>query len=89
MPEVFSPTDISSSPPSPVDSSPRRLSWSKLVHKLTDFSTNSSSIESGFNNGSRSDLSDSGKKSCKHVLFLLKVLFFFFFFFFCNVCDSN
>ncbi|KAM6897194.1 DNA damage-inducible transcript 4 protein [Xenentodon cancila] len=60
MPEVFAPTDISSSPPSPVDSSPRRLSWSKLVHKLTDFSPNGSSIESGSNNGSRSDLSDSG-----------------------------
>lgn len=69
------PEETSSSPPSPVDSSPRRLSWSKLVHKLTDFSPNSSSIESGSNNGSRSDLSDSGKQICKHLLFPLEVLF--------------
>ncbi|KAF6719345.1 DNA damage-inducible transcript 4 protein [Oryzias melastigma] len=60
MPEVFAPADMGSSPPSPVDSSPRRLSWGKLVHRLTDFSTNSSSIASGSNNGSRSDLSESG-----------------------------
>uniref|UniRef100_A0A8C7YKT6 DNA damage-inducible transcript 4 protein n=1 Tax=Oryzias sinensis TaxID=183150 RepID=A0A8C7YKT6_9TELE len=60
MPEVFAPTDIGSSPPSPVDSSPRRLSWGKLVHRLTDFNANSSSITSGSNNGSRSDLSESG-----------------------------
>ncbi|CAJ1080287.1 DNA damage-inducible transcript 4 protein [Xyrichtys novacula] len=62
MPALSAPTEIVSSPPSPVDSSPRRLSWGKLVQRLTDFSTpgNSSSIESGSNNGSRSDLSDSG-----------------------------
>ncbi|KAM3591723.1 uncharacterized protein V6R79_006452 [Siganus canaliculatus] len=62
MPVLSAPTETSSLPPSPVDSSPRRLSWSKLVQRLTDFSTsaNSSSIESGSNNGSRSDLSDSG-----------------------------
>ncbi|XP_004080471.1 DNA damage-inducible transcript 4 protein [Oryzias latipes] len=60
MPEVFAPTDMGSSPPSPVDSSPRRLSWGKLVHRLTDFNANSSSITSGSNNGSRSDLSESG-----------------------------
>lgn len=62
MPDVFAPTEIGSSPPSPVDSSPRRLSWGKLVQRLTDFNTsaNSSSIESVSNNGSRSDLSDSG-----------------------------
>uniref|UniRef100_UPI0037E9624A DNA damage-inducible transcript 4 protein n=1 Tax=Semicossyphus pulcher TaxID=241346 RepID=UPI0037E9624A len=62
MPALSAPTDIGSSPPSPVDSSPRRLSWGKLVQRLTDFSTstNSSSIESVSNNGSRSDLSDSG-----------------------------
>ncbi|XP_060883706.1 DNA damage-inducible transcript 4 protein [Labrus mixtus] len=62
MPALSAPTDIGSSPPSPVDSSPRRLSWGKLVQRLTDFSTssNGSSIESGSNNGSRSDLSDSG-----------------------------
>ncbi|KAM7370688.1 hypothetical protein PAMP_010215 [Pampus punctatissimus] len=61
MPALSAPIDIGSSPPSPVDSSPRRLSWGKLVQRLTDFSTsaNSSSIESTFNNGSRSDLSDS------------------------------
>ncbi|XP_041829508.1 DNA damage-inducible transcript 4 protein [Melanotaenia boesemani] len=60
MPEVLSSTDIGSIPPSPVDSSPRRLSWGRLVQRLTDFSTHSSSIESGSTNGSRSDLSDSG-----------------------------
>uniref|UniRef100_A0A3Q1GNB7 DNA damage-inducible transcript 4 protein n=1 Tax=Acanthochromis polyacanthus TaxID=80966 RepID=A0A3Q1GNB7_9TELE len=63
MPDVFAPTEIGSSPPSPVDGSPRRLSWGKLVQRLTDFNTsaNSSSIESVSNNGSRSDLSDSGE----------------------------
>lgn len=68
MPALSAPSDIGSSPPSPVDSSPRRLSWGKLVQRLTDFSTsaNSSSIESGSNSGSRSDLSDSGKHCCKH-----------------------
>nr|XP_020460892.1 DNA damage-inducible transcript 4 protein [Monopterus albus] len=62
MPALSAHTDFGSSPPSPVDSSARRLSWSKLVQRLTDFSTsaNSSSIDSGSNNGSRSDLSDSG-----------------------------
>ncbi|XP_034564281.1 DNA damage-inducible transcript 4 protein [Notolabrus celidotus] len=61
MPTLSATTDIGSSPPSPVDSSPRRLSWSKLVQRLTDFSTpGNSSIESGSNNGSRSDLSESG-----------------------------
>lgn len=61
MPALSSATEISS-PPSPVDSSPRRLSWGKLVQRLADFSTssNSSSMESGSNSGSRSDLSDSG-----------------------------
>lgn len=62
MPALSAPTEIGSSPPSPLDSSPRRLSWGKLVQRLTDFSTsgNSSSIESVSNNGSRSDLSDTG-----------------------------
>ncbi|XP_029312985.1 DNA damage-inducible transcript 4 protein [Cottoperca gobio] len=62
MPVLSAPTDIGSSPPSPVDSSPRRLSWGKMVQRLADFSTsaNNSSIESESNNGSRSDLSDSG-----------------------------
>lgn len=62
MPDLFAPIEIGSSPPSPVDTSPRRLSWGKLVQRLTDFNTsaNSSSIESGSNNGSRSDLSESG-----------------------------
>ncbi|XP_061822546.2 DNA damage-inducible transcript 4 protein [Nerophis lumbriciformis] len=46
-----------SSPPSPVDSSPRRLSWGKMVQRLADFS--SGSLESKSNNSSRSDLSDS------------------------------
>ncbi|XP_042253513.1 DNA damage-inducible transcript 4 protein [Thunnus thynnus] len=61
MPALSASIDTGSSPPSPVDSSPRRLSWGKLVQRLTDFSTsaNSSSIESVSNNGSRSDLSDS------------------------------
>ncbi|XP_061765783.1 DNA damage-inducible transcript 4 protein [Nerophis ophidion] len=44
-----------SPPPSPVDSSPRRLSWGKMVQRLADFS----SLESKSNNSSRSDLSDS------------------------------
>ncbi|XP_070707736.1 DNA damage-inducible transcript 4 protein [Pempheris klunzingeri] len=62
MPALSAPTDFGSSPPSPVDNSPRRLSWGKLVQRLTDFSSsvNSSSIESGSNNGSRSDLSEAG-----------------------------
>ncbi|XP_054455220.1 DNA damage-inducible transcript 4 protein [Anoplopoma fimbria] len=62
MPALSAPTGIGSSPPSPVDSSPRRLSWGKLVQRLADFSTsaNNSSIESVSNNGSRSDLSDAG-----------------------------
>ncbi|XP_068593060.1 DNA damage-inducible transcript 4 protein [Cebidichthys violaceus] len=66
MPALSAPTDISSSPSSPVDSGLRRLSWGKLVQRMADFSTSanssssSSSIESGSNNGSRSDLSDSG-----------------------------
>lgn len=63
MPALSAPTDMGSSPPSPVDSSPRRLSWGKLVQRLADFSTSASSSiesESGSNNGSRSDLSDSG-----------------------------
>ncbi|XP_072312483.1 DNA damage-inducible transcript 4 protein [Eucyclogobius newberryi] len=45
-----------SAPATPVDSSsPRRLSWGKLVQRLADFG---GSMES--NSGSRSDLSDSG-----------------------------
>ncbi|TNN83781.1 DNA damage-inducible transcript 4 protein [Liparis tanakae] len=62
MPALSANTDIGNSPPSPVDSSLRRLSWGKLVQRMADFSTsaNSSSIESGSNNGSRSDLSESG-----------------------------
>ncbi|XP_040032500.1 DNA damage-inducible transcript 4 protein [Gasterosteus aculeatus] len=62
MPALSARTDIGSSPPSPVDSGVRRLSWGKLVQRMADFSTsaNSSSIESGSNDGSRSDLSDSG-----------------------------
>ncbi|KAJ4940756.1 hypothetical protein JOQ06_027048 [Pogonophryne albipinna] len=69
MPALSSPTDIGSSPPSPVDSSPRRLSWGKLVQRLADFSTsaNNSSIESGSNNGSRSDLSESGSDVCGNL----------------------
>lgn len=55
MPTLSAHTDIASLPPSPVDSSPRRLSWGKLVQRLADFS---SSMDS--NSGSRSDLSDSG-----------------------------
>ncbi|XP_075884284.1 DNA damage-inducible transcript 4 protein [Nelusetta ayraudi] len=66
MPILSAPTDASSLPPSPVDASPRRLSWSKLVQRLADFSSPAStgSIESGSNNGSRSDLSDSGSDVC-------------------------
>ncbi|XP_075999624.1 DNA damage-inducible transcript 4 protein [Genypterus blacodes] len=62
MPTLFAPTDAGSSPPSPLDGSPRRLSWGKLVQRLTDFSASvhNSSIESRSHSGSRSDLSDSG-----------------------------
>ncbi|XP_026206714.1 DNA damage-inducible transcript 4 protein [Anabas testudineus] len=61
MPALSAPTDFGSSPPSPVDGSPRRLSWGKLVQRMTDFSTaHGSSIESGSSIGSRSDLSDTG-----------------------------
>ncbi|XP_037320464.1 DNA damage-inducible transcript 4 protein [Pungitius pungitius] len=62
MPALSARTDIGSSPPSPVDSGVRRLSWGKLVQRMADFSTSasSSSIESVSNDGSRSDLSDSG-----------------------------
>ncbi|XP_034050003.1 DNA damage-inducible transcript 4 protein [Thalassophryne amazonica] len=49
--------DAGSSPPSPVDGSPRRLSWNKLVQRLTDFS---GTVESTSSSGSRTDLSDSG-----------------------------
>ncbi|XP_029383825.1 DNA damage-inducible transcript 4 protein [Echeneis naucrates] len=60
MPALSAPTDIGSSPPSPVDSSPRRLSWGKLVQRLTDFSTPANSSMDVGCTGSRSDLSDSG-----------------------------
>nr|XP_057917038.1 DNA damage-inducible transcript 4 protein [Doryrhamphus excisus] len=43
--------------PCPVEGSPRRLSWGKMVQRLADFS--SSSMEAKSNNSSRSDLSDS------------------------------
>lgn len=63
MPALSASTDVGSSPPSPVDGSPRRLSWGKLVQRLTDFSSPSNgTMELGYNNGSRSDLSDSGKQ---------------------------
>lgn len=60
MPTLSTNSDLvlGSAPPSPVDSSsPRRLSWGKLVQRLADFS---GSMESS---GSRSDLSDSGSDS--------------------------
>ncbi|XP_059892198.1 DNA damage-inducible transcript 4 protein [Gadus macrocephalus] len=63
MPTLSAPCDVSSLPPSPVDRSPRRMSWGKLVQRFTDFGAgvnNSSIEESSSNNGSRSDLSDSG-----------------------------
>ncbi|XP_037133291.1 DNA damage-inducible transcript 4 protein [Syngnathus acus] len=50
-------------PPSPVDSSPRRLSWGNLVQRLTD------SMESRSNNSSRSDLSDSASDLSEEDLF--------------------
>lgn len=54
--------DSASAPPSPLDSSPRRLSWGKLVQRLTEFNTGAnSSIDSSSVSGSRSDLSDSGE----------------------------
>lgn len=83
MPALSSPTDIGSSPPSPVDSSPRRLSWGKLVQRLADFSTsaNNSSIESGSNNGSRSDLSESGKQQLQLFLTVIQIISIPIFFF--------
>ncbi|KAF3704319.1 DNA damage-inducible transcript 4 protein [Channa argus] len=65
MPALSAPAEFGSSPPSPVDSSPRRLSWGKLVQRLTDFSTSHGTIiESGSRHGSRSDLSDSVLTHC-------------------------
>ncbi|TNN03467.1 hypothetical protein fugu_000496 [Takifugu bimaculatus] len=61
MRALSAPTNINSSPPSPADSSSsRRLSWGRLVQRLADFSASSSSVDSGSNRGSSSDLSDSG-----------------------------
>lgn len=74
MPEVFAPTDTCNTPPSPVGSSPRRLSWGKLVQRLADFNTNASSIESGSSHGSRSDLSDSGEQRSTPDSLLLEVV---------------
>lgn len=74
MPEVFAPTDTCDTPPSPVGSSPRRLSWGKLVQRLADFNTNTSSIESGSSHGSRSDLSDSGEQRFSPDSLLLEVV---------------
>ena len=71
MPTLSAPCDVSSLPPSPVDRSPRRMSWGKLVQRFTDFGAgvnNSSIEESSSNNGSRSDLSDSGTSNVLHVL---------------------
>lgn len=78
MPELFAYTDIGSSPPSPVDSSDRRLSWGKLVQRLTDFSTpaSSRSMESGSNNSSRSDLSDSGSDISSNLCAFNEDLFY-------------
>lgn len=78
MPELFAYTDIGSSPPSPVDSSDRRLSWGKLVQRLTDFSTpaSSRSMESGSNNSSRSDLSDSGSDISSNLYAFNEDLFY-------------
>lgn len=54
-------TDVSCLPRSPVEGSPRRPSWGKLMQRFTEFSAGvNSSIDSDSNNGSRSDLSDSG-----------------------------
>ncbi|XP_077482517.1 DNA damage-inducible transcript 4 protein [Stigmatopora argus] len=52
-----------SSPPSPLDSCPRRLSWDNLLQRLTD------SMESRSNNSSRSDLSDSASDVSEEDLF--------------------
>ncbi|CAL8282991.1 unnamed protein product [Merluccius merluccius] len=63
MPTLSAPSDVISLPPSPVDRSPRRLSWGKLVQRLADFGAggnNNSIMDSGSNDGSRSDLSDAG-----------------------------
>ncbi|KAM6951036.1 LOW QUALITY PROTEIN: DNA damage-inducible transcript 4 protein [Aplochiton taeniatus] len=50
---------LSSFPRSPVEGSPRRMSWGKLMQRFTEFSAGvNSSIDSDSHNGSRSDLSD-------------------------------
>ncbi|XP_030019362.1 DNA damage-inducible transcript 4 protein-like [Sphaeramia orbicularis] len=71
MPTLSAHTDIASLPASPVDSSPRRLSWGKLVQRLADFS---SSMDS--NSGSRSDLSDSGSDVSSDLLAFNEDLFY-------------
>lgn len=72
MPALSAPTNINSSPPSPADSSSsRRLSWGRLVQRLADFSASSSSVDSGSNRGSSSDLSDTGKKMCQDLQLLI------------------
>lgn len=75
---LSAPADTSSLPPSPVDASPRRLSWSKLVQRLADFSsqTSTGSIDSSSNNGSRSDLSDLGSDVCCELPLCNDDLFF-------------
>ncbi|XP_058477108.1 DNA damage-inducible transcript 4 protein [Solea solea] len=62
MPVLSAPSDVCGSSPSPVESSHRRLSWGKLVQRITDFSTstNSSIDLDDSSNSSNSDLSDSG-----------------------------
>lgn len=72
MPSHFNTTvpDISvpSSPVPADDDSSRRLSWGKLVQRLTESSgAAEGSIDSISNNGSRSDLSDSGSDNCSEV----------------------
>ncbi|XP_052356330.1 DNA damage-inducible transcript 4 protein-like [Oncorhynchus keta] len=56
--------DIFGSSPSPMDATAKRSSWGKLVQKLTDFSgdgqSSRHSLDSDSDNGSRTDLSDSG-----------------------------
>lgn len=67
MPEKFCgsfSSDDGSFPPSPTaDSASKRLSWGKLVQKLTEFSgtTSTSHISDSDSDNSSRDLSDSGK----------------------------
>lgn len=62
-------SDSSFSPTPTTDSTAKRLSWSKLMQKLTDFSGSSvnQSMDSDSDSCSRSECSESGK-DCFHYV---------------------